>query len=112
VVLAAAWAVLAGLPAGDATGAGAVALIGTAALAHRTVRSLLAGAGLALARPFSAGERVRLYVPELHGVVEAEIVRIGAANTTLATGTGILVVPNARMLRRPPEDRGDDHVTA
>ncbi|HET6876195.1 MAG TPA: hypothetical protein VFH38_01560 [Jatrophihabitans sp.] len=71
--------------------------------ARRTVSSLAAGAGLLLARPYSPGEQVRVYVPCLDGVVEAEVVRVGAANTTLMTSTGLVVLPNNLMLRGAPQ---------
>jgi hypothetical protein len=82
--------------------AGAVA-VGAGVAARRTLGSLAAGAGLLLARPYYPGERVRLYVPSLRSVVDAEIVRVGPANTTLMTSGGLVVVPNGRMLRGDPE---------
>lgn len=77
-----------------------VALVG-AFVAHRAVGSVLAGLTLLLVRPYAAGERVRLYLPSL-GVVDAELVRTGLANTTLSTGNGLVVVPNSRLLRGVP----------
>lgn len=77
--------------------------LAAAIAAHRTLGSLAAGAGLLLVRPYHPGERVRLYVPSLHSVAEAEVVRVGPANTTLMTSDGLVVVPNSRMLRGDPE---------
>lgn len=79
----------------------AVALAG-ALVAHRTVGGVLAGALLLLVRPYYPGERVRLTLPP-HGIVEAELVRIGLVNTTLCTGAGLVVVPNSRLLRGAPQ---------
>jgi small-conductance mechanosensitive channel len=95
-------AMLTGLTAEGVAAVAAAAHVLAAVAIRRTLGSLLAGVGLALIRPFSPGECVRIYVPELHAVVTAEIVRIGAANTTMATPRAVLVVPNSRMLRGGP----------
>lgn len=83
----------------------AVALLG-AFVAHRTVDSVLAGLLLLVVRPYAPGERLRLHLP-CHGTVDAELVRIGLANTTLSTGTGLIVVPNSRLLRGAPRVEAD-----
>ena len=75
-----------------------VALAG-AVVAHRTVASMAAGLTLAVVRPYSPGERVRYYAPDLDAVITAEIVRFGVGNTTLGTETGLLLVPNTSLLR-------------
>jgi small-conductance mechanosensitive channel len=76
--------------------------------AHRTISSLAVGAGILLAQPYRPGDRIRAYLPALRRTVEAEVVRVGAANTTLlvrevdgAPGgvDSLVVVPNNRMLR-------------
>jgi small-conductance mechanosensitive channel len=79
----------------------AVALLGAFA-AHRTVGSVLAGLMLLIVRPYAPGERLRFHLP-CHGIVDAELVRIGLANTTLSTGAGLIVVPNSRLLRGTPQ---------
>jgi hypothetical protein len=82
----------------------AVCLAGAAvavALAHRALLGLFAGLALAVIRPYAPGERVRLHSPAV-GDVEAVIVRIGPANSTLATGSGLLVVPNQVLLKDVP----------
>jgi small-conductance mechanosensitive channel len=79
-----------------------VAIAG-ALVARRTTSSVLAGVALLLIRPYAPGERVRLNSPIDGLPVEAEVVRIGLANTTLSTGTGLLVVPNSRLLKGVPE---------
>ena len=70
--------------------------------AHRTVASMFAGLTLLVVRPYAAGERVRIQSPIDGCLIDVVIVRIGLANTTLATDTGLLVVPNHRLLRNPP----------
>ncbi len=83
----------------------AVALLG-AFVAHRTVGSVLAGLMLLIVRPYAPGERLRLQLA-CQGTVDAELVRIGLANTTLSTGTGLIVVPNSRLLRGAPQLQPD-----
>lgn len=120
-LLALAVVVLSGLTARwfgmGATGIWAVVAV-TAAVcsvaAHRTIGSLAAGAGIRLAKPYAPGERVRVHLPRLNRTVDAEVVRVGAANTTLVVrDTGfefdgrsgvdsIVVVPNSVMLRGTP----------
>ena len=73
------------------------------AVLHRTMLSLLAGIALAVIRPYTPGERVRLHSPVHGGEIEAVIARTGPANTTLTTDTGLLFVPNYRLLRGEPE---------
>ena len=80
-----------------------------AVAARRTVSSLVAGAGLRLVRPYVPGEHVRVFVPALRSVQDAEIVRVGPANTTLMTRDGLVLVPNALMLRGAPECRDRDN---
>lgn len=81
--------------------AAVIAVTGVVAVvaARGTLGSLAAGAGLLLARPYEPGEHVRVHVPCLDRVVEAEVVRVGAANTTLMTATGLVLVPNSVILR-------------
>jgi small-conductance mechanosensitive channel len=69
-------------------------------VARRTVTSLVTGIGLLLIRPYAPGERLLLRLPD--AVVEAEVVRIGIVNTTLATPDGLLVVGNTYLLRGMP----------
>lgn len=82
--------------------------VAAALAARRTVSSLAVGAGVLLAQPYRAGDEVRVYVPALQRTIDAEVVRVGAANTTLlvrdADGISsgvdsLVVVPNNQMLR-------------
>jgi small-conductance mechanosensitive channel len=77
--------------------------VGGAAIAHRSLFNVLAGVTLLVVRPFAPGERVRLDGVPSRPELEAEIVRVGLANTTLCTGTGLLVVPNSLMLGGSPK---------
>jgi len=80
----------------------AVAVLG-AIVAHRPVRNVLAGVTLLVVRPFAPGELVRLPGSPDGPPLDAEIVRVGLANTTLCTGSGLLVVPNSQMLHGSPK---------
>ena len=82
--------------------AAAATLAVATVIARRTVASTLAGITLLLVRPYAEGERVRIQSPVDGSVFEAVIVHIGIANTTLAADSGLLVVPNHRLLRNPP----------
>lgn len=107
VVIAVAVAYLTGLSAPAVAAIAFVVGVGAAVAARRTLVSLVAGAGMRLARPYHPGEPVRLYVPSLRSVVDAEVVRVGPANTTLMVagdGGGLVVVANSRMLRAGPEE--------
>lgn len=95
-------AVLAGL---SRTGVLVVAgtVLGAATLcAHCTVASMFAGVTLLVIRPYACGERVRIHSPVDGSLMDVVIVHIGLANTTLASDSGVLVVPNNRLLRNPP----------
>jgi small-conductance mechanosensitive channel len=102
VMLASSFCAVIGWSIGTSLVVVAAVLLGCAALAHRTVSSVLAGVALLVVRPYAAGERVRMPVPDDWGVLEAVVVHVGIANTTLAADTGVLVVPNRRLLRNPP----------
>ena len=91
--------VLVGLPTSAVVGVVLGISVLAAILARRTLGSLLAGAGIRVARPYEPGEQIRVFVPSLNSVQDAEIVRVGPANTVLLTEHGIVLVPNAHMLR-------------
>jgi small-conductance mechanosensitive channel len=84
-------------------GVAVAATLIAALIAHRTLSSLFAGLVLAVVRPYAAGERLRIFSPSHGCIVEATLVQIGAANTTLATDTGLLVLANNRLLKDVPE---------
>lgn len=103
LALAVAGCIVFSLPLGDDLAIYVAAVLAAAVIAHRTVLSLIAGLALALIRPYALGERVRLRSPAHGGVVDAEVVRIGAANTTLATENGLFVVANHLLLKGAPD---------
>lgn len=95
-------AALSGLSAVGVVLIAAGTLAGCLALAQRTVASMVAGLTLLVVRPYAAGERVRIQSPVDGCPMDVEIVHIGLANTTLATGSSVLLVPNHVLLRTPP----------
>ena len=103
---------VAGLPIGAVVAISLVVAVAGAVVARRDVASMAAGLTLLVVRPYEPGERLRFHSPSHGRVIEAEVVRIGLANTTLATRTGLLVVPNARLLRGQPVDPSETSVQA
>jgi small-conductance mechanosensitive channel len=91
-----------GVPIGEITAIAAAVAVVIAVIAHRTVRSVFAGIALLLIRPYAPGERLRLRSPGDQHLMDAEVLHIGLANSTLATGDGTLVVANHLLLGGVP----------
>jgi small-conductance mechanosensitive channel len=79
--------------------------IAGALVERRALSSLFAGIGLLIIRPYAPGERLLLPSPVDGRLIEAELVRVGIANTTLATPDGLLVTPNSYLLRGAPSEK-------
>jgi small-conductance mechanosensitive channel len=81
----------------------AVVLLALVGLLHRhSLADLAAGTTLLVVRPYGAGERIRVYLDDVHEVIEAEVLHTGLLRTTLCTGSGVLAVPNSHLLRVSP----------
>lgn len=91
-----------GRPLDEVLTVAAGVLVVCSLVAHRTVSSTFAGLALLLIRPYAAGEKVRIQPPSEPDPIDAVVVHIGIGNTTLAADSGVLVVPNDRLLRNPP----------
>lgn len=91
------------LPVVPAVTVALICLAVVAVSARRSLSNMLAALTLFVAQPYSAGERVRLYAGAERGVIEAEILHIGLLRTTLCSDSGVVAVPNIRMLRAAPE---------
>jgi hypothetical protein len=102
IALAVAVSVLVGLTLPEVLIAAGAVLAAATFFARRTVASMFAGVTLLVVRPYAAGERVRIQSPLDGCPMDVVIVHIGLANTTLASDSGVLVVPNHRLLRNPP----------
>jgi small-conductance mechanosensitive channel len=59
---------------------------------------LAAGAVLRFVQPFRVGDTIHLFSADAHDYVDATVIKLGAARTTLAVPAGVLVVPNHNML--------------
>lgn len=100
---------LAGFGARGVAAVVVASLVVVGIVGRRTVSSLAVGAGIRLVQPYRTGERVRIHLPSCGRVVEAEIVRVGAANTTVVVRNthdgldSLVAVPNNRILRGIPE---------
>lgn len=103
VVLAAIASVLSGLPLLAVLAVTLVVALASAVIARRTFASIFAGLILLLVRPYAAGELLRFYSTAQARYVDGEIVRVGLANTTIATAVELIVVPNSQLLRVAPE---------
>jgi small-conductance mechanosensitive channel len=101
--LAAAITALLGLPLAAVFAITLATALACVALAHRTFANLFAGWVLLLVRPYGPGEKLRLFSPVRGCSADAEIVRIGLANTTLATTSELIVVPNTQLLKSTPQ---------
>jgi small-conductance mechanosensitive channel len=71
-------------------------LLGIAA--QQTLGNLFAGVMLMLARPFSAGDQVRMRGGALGGEIQGTVTAVGITYTRLDTAEGPLNVPNAQAM--------------
>jgi small conductance mechanosensitive channel len=77
---------------------GALTAVVLGLAAQSTLGNVIAGMVLLGSRPFRVGERVRLQGGALGNVVEGTIAGIGLVYTTIARGSGVLLVPNNAAL--------------
>jgi small conductance mechanosensitive channel len=77
---------------------GAIVAVVFGLAAQQTIGNLIAGVVLISARPFRAGDRVRLQAGGLAGEVEGIVSSLGLLYTTLARGGDSIMVPNNVVL--------------
>jgi small-conductance mechanosensitive channel len=77
---------------------GAIVAVVFGLAAQQTIGNLIAGVVLISARPFKAGDRVRLQAGGLAGEVEGIVTSLGLLYTTLARGEDSIMVPNNVVL--------------
>jgi len=77
---------------------GAVTAVVLGLAAQSTIGNVIAGLVLLGARPFQAGERVRLQGGSLGHDVEGTVASLGLIYTTVARGNATLLVPNNAVL--------------
>jgi small-conductance mechanosensitive channel len=89
---------IAGLTPREVALGGAVTAVVVGLAAQQTFGNLIAGTVLLSARPFTAGDRVRLQGGGLAGSIEGTVSALGLLYTTLASREGAVLVPNATVL--------------
>jgi small conductance mechanosensitive channel len=89
---------IAGLEPRTLAVSGAIVAVVFGLAAQQTIGNLIAGVVLISARPFKAGDRVRLQAGGLAGAVEGIVASLGLLYTTLARGADTIMVPNNVVL--------------
>jgi small conductance mechanosensitive channel len=89
---------IAGLEPRTLAVSGALVAVVFGLAAQQTLGNLIAGVVLISARPFKAGDRVRLQSGGLAGEVEGVVASLGLLYTTLARGADSIMVPNNLVL--------------
>jgi small conductance mechanosensitive channel len=89
---------VAGLDPGTLALSGAIFAVVFGLAAQQTLGNLIAGVVLISARPFKAGDRVKLQAGGLAGEVEGIVTSLGLLYTTLARGEDSIMVPNNVVL--------------
>jgi small conductance mechanosensitive channel len=89
---------MAGLQPRTLAVSGALVAVVFGLAAQQTLGNLIAGVVLISARPFKAGDRVRLQSGGLAGEVEGFVASLGLLYTTLARGADSIMVPNNLVL--------------
>jgi small conductance mechanosensitive channel len=89
---------IAGLEPRTLAVSGALVAVVFGLAAQQTLGNLIAGVVLISARPFKAGDRVRLQSGGLAGEVEGIVSSLGLLYTTLARGEDSIMVPNNVVL--------------
>jgi small conductance mechanosensitive channel len=77
---------------------GALTAVVLGLAAQSTLGNVIAGMVLLGARPFRVGERVRLQGGTLGTVIEGTVASVGLVYTTVARGSGMLLIPNNAAL--------------
>jgi len=89
---------MAGLEPRTLAVSGAIVAVVFGLAAQQTLGNLISGVVLISARPFMAGDRVRLQAGGLAGEVEGIVTSLGLLYTTLARGEDSIMVPNNVVL--------------
>jgi small conductance mechanosensitive channel len=89
---------LAGLRPETLAVGGAITAVILGLAAQQTIGNLIAGTVLLSARPFRAGDRVRMHAGGVAGQVEGTVASLGLLYTTLANGEDRILVPNNVVL--------------
>ena len=102
---------LLGVPITQLLLGGALTSVFVGIAAQQSLSNVFAGLVLMLARPFQAGDSIRLQAGALGGQISGSIVEVGITYVRLATATGVISIPNSQVLNAvvgPLPDPGTD----
>jgi len=103
---------LLGIPIGQLVLGGALTSVFVGIAAQQSLSNVFAGIVLMLAHPFRVGDGIRLQAGALGGQVSGTIVEVGITYVRIASGTGVLSIPNSQVLNciigPLPEPAGHD----
>ena len=89
---------LLGIPISQLLLGGALTSVFVGIAAQQSLSNVFAGMVLLLAHPFRVGDSVRLQAGALGGQLSGTITEIGITYVRLATGTGLISIPNSQVL--------------
>jgi small-conductance mechanosensitive channel len=86
------------IPVGQLLVGGAFATIIVTIAGQQSLSNIFAGLVLLLSRPFQAGNTIQLRSGALGGQLEGTVTEIGITYLRLATGSGVVLLPNSQVL--------------
>ena len=89
---------LLGIPISSLLLGGALTSVFVGIAAQQSLSNVFAGMVLLLAHPFRVGDSIRLQAGALGGQISGTITEIGITYVHLATGTGVISIPNSQVL--------------
>jgi hypothetical protein len=89
---------LLGIPIGQLLLGGALTSVFVGIAAQQSLSNVFAGIVLLLAHPFRVGDPIRMQAGALGGQLSGTIAEIGITYVRLATGTGVVSIPNSQVL--------------
>ncbi|MGD0700230.1 MAG: mechanosensitive ion channel family protein [Trebonia sp.] len=89
---------LLGIPISQLLLGGALTSVFVGIAAQQSLSNVFAGMVLLLAHPFRVGDPIRMQAGALGGQISGTIAEIGITYVRLATGTGVVSIPNSQVL--------------
>jgi hypothetical protein len=89
---------LLGIPISQLLLGGALTSVFVGIAAQQSLSNVFAGIVLMLAHPFRVGDPIRMQAGALGGQLSGTITEIGITYVRLATGTGVISIPNSQVL--------------
>lgn len=87
-----------GVPVGQLVLGGALTSVFVGIAAQQALGNVFAGMVVLLARPFRAGDTIRLQAGALGGPLEGTVTEVGITYVRLSTAAGVLAIPNSQVL--------------